>query len=200
MITALHPDLILVAELKSRLETARMSLLQGMTRAPHGHLSWVNHHVFWPSEWPKMKLQVAELTLPSICKDMAWANLCLLRKPPDVRPAPCFSLQDFKETYKEESLIHPSLGEEALFSPGGEGLIHCGSCKSGGWGAQGSPAILCTWESKRGLRVQLQPLSQCDSGTLLRSLEAWEWGRGAGPRCPHPLVPENPSLRIAYHS
>lgn len=39
------PDLILVAELKSRLEIARVSMLEGRTRTPHGHLSWVNHRV-----------------------------------------------------------------------------------------------------------------------------------------------------------
>lgn len=39
------PDLILVAELKSRLEIAGVSMLEGVTRTPHGHLSWVNHRV-----------------------------------------------------------------------------------------------------------------------------------------------------------
>lgn len=112
----LHPDLIIVAELTSRLETAKVPSLQGKPRAPHGHLSWVNHHVFWPSEWPKVEQQVAEQTLPSIQKDMARAVLHLLRKPPDVRPAPCFSPQGFKETYKGESLMHPSLG-------GGWGIV-----------------------------------------------------------------------------
>jgi len=68
----------------------------------------------------------------------------LLRKPPDVRPAPSFSVQDFKENYKEESLIHASPGEEAIFSPGGERLVHCGSCKSGDWVPQASPVILRT--------------------------------------------------------
>lgn len=38
-------DLILVAELKSRLEIAGMSVLEGRTRTPHSHLSWVNHRV-----------------------------------------------------------------------------------------------------------------------------------------------------------
>lgn len=70
---------------------------------------------------------------PSPGEGRAPALLGLLRKPPDVGPAPCFSLRDFKETCTEDFLIPPSPGEEAVLSPGwgGEGLIHCGSRKSG---------------------------------------------------------------------
>lgn len=49
LIAAVAPytlDPILVADLKSRLEIARVSFPRVMTGALHGHLSWVNHHIF----------------------------------------------------------------------------------------------------------------------------------------------------------
>lgn len=108
-----------------------------------------------------MKPQLAGQMSSSIGKDMALAIRFSLRK----LPAPRFPLQDFKETCKEESLIHPSPGEEVVLPLGwgGEGLTHGGSHKSGGWVTQGS-------QESSALAGLLRPLS----GTHLRSLEAWK--------------------------
>lgn len=185
-------DLILVAELKSRLEIARVSMLEGRTRTPHGHLSWVNHRVpdlqddlEWSSRWLSRR--------SPLLRQGSGHSVLGLRKPPDVRPAPSFSLQDFKENYKEESLIHTSPGEEPPFLPGGERRLAVEAVNQG-LGTPGQPSDPQTWEPEHG------PESSCSphhSVILGLTWGLWKLGMRPSlsePPVSHPLVPENPSL------
>lgn len=116
----------------------------------------------------------------------------LAQEAPGLRPAPCFPLQDFKGTCTEGSLIHPSPREGVVLAPGWtvEGLIHCGSHKSGGWVAQGSRESLSAGEPKM-LLGPAAAVSEHDSGTRLQPSEAWNEGQSRA-QVSSPLVLENP--------